>query len=468
MVHKHQPIEINSSEDIFINDKLERKNAIEDLSALLESTNQSFVLALNADWGAGKTTFVKLWQAYLKKEKDMRSIYFSAWEDDFSKEPLISILGEIKKYISDNFSKKSDVAQSFEKVKSIGGKVVKRGVPAFLKGVTGGVLDFDKGLEDAIGAMVESTSKELIDNYSKDKEITKEFKKAVEELLTKIDETKPFIIFIDELDRCRPLYAIELLERIKHIFGIDGLIFVLSIDKKQLAESIKSQYGNIDAQTYLRRFIDIEYTLQNPSLDKFCTYLYYDVYKLDNAIQEKNIPYYDDDLEMLQYCTKVLNLSLRDVEQVFIRLKIIFKTIVARFLPIHFEIIFFFVAFKMKHPDKYELLITRKISEKELRDIFDTKKIIDSIQTMIKAIFLATSKSEQEMIDIIKYQKEVVLLAIEENQFSTVSPERDEQKRLIELLEYPYGYRHNYKLNNVIETVIHKVEFADKFNFEIA
>lgn len=464
MVHKHLPITINPSDDIFKNDKLERKNAIEDLSSLLASTTQSFVLGLNADWGAGKTTFVKLWQAYLQKEKGMQSIYFSAWEDDFSKEPLISILGEIKKYIDDNFSHKSEIAQSFEKVKTIGSKVLKRGVPAFVKGMTGGLLDVPKGVEEAIGAITESTAKELIENYSKDKEITKEFKEAIQELLSKIDATKPFVIFIDELDRCRPLYAIELLERIKHIFGIDGLIFVLSIDKKQLVESIKSQYGNIDAQTYLRRFIDLEYTLQNPSLDKFCTYLYYDVYKLDNAIKEKNIAYYDDDLEMLQYCIKVFNLSLRDVEQVFIRLKIIFKTIVPRFLEIHFEIIFFFISFKMKYPDKYELLITRKLSEKELRDIFDAKKMIDSIQTMIKAIFLATSKSEQEMIDIIKHQKEVLLKI--ENQSSTFTPEKDEQMRLVELLEY--GYRHNYKLNNVIETVIQKVEFADKFNFELA
>jgi predicted KAP-like P-loop ATPase len=42
----------------------------------------------------------------------------------------------------------------------------------------------------------------------------------MDEILKEIDEGKPLIIFIDELDRCRPLYAIECLERIKHIFGI--------------------------------------------------------------------------------------------------------------------------------------------------------------------------------------------------------------------------------------------------------
>ena len=92
--------------------------------------------------------------------------------------------------------------------------------------------------------MTEQTTKTLIENYSKDKNILIEFKKSIETVLNEIDKDKPFIIFTDELDRCRPLYAVELLERIKHVFGIKKLIFILSIDKKQLAESIKSQYGS--------------------------------------------------------------------------------------------------------------------------------------------------------------------------------------------------------------------------------
>lgn len=467
MVHKNQPIAINLSDDIFQNDKLERKNAIEDLSSLLEATNQSFVLALNADWGAGKTTFVKLWQAYLQKEKDMRSIYFSAWEDDFSKEPLISILGEIKKYIDDNFSQKSDISQSFEKVKSIGSKVLKRGVPAFVKGMTGGLLDVPKGVEEAIGAITESTAKELIENYSKDKEITKEFKKAIQELFSKIDEQKPFVVFIDELDRCRPLYAIELLERIKHIFGIDGLIFVLSIDKKQLTESIKSQYGNIDAQTYLRRFVDMEYNLQNVNLDDFCTYLYYDIYKLNDAFKTKEIKKEIssdlDDLAMLKYLAMSANLSLRDVEQVFMRLKIIFYTIQPRLFDVHFRIIVLFVILKVRYSDKYELLLKKKIKEQELIDVLVSKNInyesIKELQTiMIKAIILSTAKSENEMNQVIDEQKSILSSIIDESELRM-------QSRLINVLELGYGNFRDYKLNRVIETVIKKVEFTDKFNF---
>ncbi len=269
MILKHQLIIIEDT-DVFKFDKLDRKESIENLSSLIISTNNAFTLSINANWGAGKTTFIKLWKAYLKQQHGINSIYFSAWEDDFSKEPLISILGEINQYISENFYADPEVEKKFEKVKNIGGKILKRGIPAFLKGMTSGLVDLDKGFEEAIGTIAESTAKELIDNYSKDKLVTEEFKNTIKDLLSYIDKDKPFVVFIDELDRCRPTYAIELLERIKHIFGIDGLIFVLAIDKTQLGESIKSQYGNIDTDNYLKRFIDMEFSLKNLKIDQFC------------------------------------------------------------------------------------------------------------------------------------------------------------------------------------------------------
>lgn len=464
MIVKHCMIEIND-ESIFRNDKLDREDAIKDLSSLIETTTNSFVLSINADWGSGKTTFVKLWQRYLKKEKEINSIYFSAWEDDFSKEPLISILGEIKKYIDDNFSNASEQSKSFEKVKTFGGKVLKRGVPAFLKGITGGVVDFDKGFEDAIGAIAESAAKELIDNYSKDKEVTQAFKESIQELLSKIDDSKPFVIFIDELDRCRPLYAIELLERIKHIFGIDGLIFVLSIDTKQLSESIKSQYGNIDAKSYLRRFIDMEYSLKNPSLDKFCAYLYRDVYQLHIVLQEKQIkkdyPSEHDELAMLKYLAKSLELSLREIEQVFIQLRIIFKTVELRLFELHFRIIVLLVIFKMKFPKKYESLIKQRLSEQELIDLLIMKKIdaesSRDVRTIIKAIVFATGKSDEQLNRVISEQK-MILSSI------TDRAEHSERSWMINILEHAAGNFGDYRLNKAINTVINKIEFLDRFN----
>jgi hypothetical protein len=82
--------------------------------------------------------------------------------------------------------------------------------------------------------------------------------------------SKPIVFVIDELDRCRPPFAVELLEKIKHLFSVDGLIFVLAIDRQQLSEAVRCLYGQgLDADNYLRRFIDLEYRLPAPKIEQF-------------------------------------------------------------------------------------------------------------------------------------------------------------------------------------------------------
>ncbi len=102
MIKKNKEIEI-TEENIFANDILGRETEIENLSDLIFSTDEALTMSINANWGAGKTTFIKLWKKYLQNKYKINSIYFSAWEDDFSKEPLVSILGEIDNYIKENF-----------------------------------------------------------------------------------------------------------------------------------------------------------------------------------------------------------------------------------------------------------------------------------------------------------------------------------------------------------------------------
>lgn len=466
MIHKNKTFKINK-EHIFLHDKLQREESIENLSSLVASTKEAFTMSINASWGTGKTTFVKLWQAYLKKEHKINSIYFSAWEDDFSNEPLISILGEINSYVSVNFEQKPEVKAKLEKVKSFGSKVIKRGFPAFVKGATSGALDLDKGFESAIGAISEETTKELINNYSKNKELTEAFQDAIKTLLNYVDEDKPFVIFIDELDRCRPLYAIELLERVKHIFGIDGLIFVLSVDKKQLSESIKSQYGNIDANSYLKRFIDLEYNLKNPNRDDFCSFLYNE-YEIDKTIQSKEIKSSHgnlDHLSMMRYLIELLNLTLREIEQSFLQISIVFKTMEPRLYESHFRVFMFFIALKIKDQELYfDLIMKRKTADDLIKKLTFPQKISNSrhnFSTVVKSLVYATAIDEKELQTIIKEQQEILDKIQDQS-----GEEYQDQEWLVTLLGHKYGQWNDYKLNKLIETSIKKVEFLDKFNFE--
>ena len=84
----------------------------------------------------------------------------------------------------------------------------------------------------------------------------------------------PLVFIIDELDRCRPTFAIELLERVKHIFDVPNVVFVLGINRDELSKSVQSIYGHIDADIYLRRFFDMEFMLPDADAETFCQHMF--------------------------------------------------------------------------------------------------------------------------------------------------------------------------------------------------
>jgi len=384
MIIKNSPIKIDSH-NIFENDALDREKTIKSLTTLVMDITDPFVLSINGDWGIGKTTFVKLWRIYLQQQ-NINSIHFNAWKNDFSKEPILSILGEFNEYIDENFSDEdeSSIKTKFNKVKEVSAEIIKRAVPAMVKGATAGVLDIDKGFESAIGAMTEESSKKLIENYSKEKEITEKFKEAIKKVLDELDSDRPFLVFIDELDRCRPLYAIELLENIKHMFGIEKLIFVLSLDKKQLSESIKSQYGNIDTDNYLRRFIDLEYELSNPNIDSFCDALYK---KFD---LKENIPN-----STIKDLVKVFKLSLRQIEQIFSRLGVIFEH---TFEEKYIDLILFFEVLKSYSPNLYD----EYLKERDSQNLLDlVRKDMQLNMTVFKLFNLLENTDNKSISKIV-------------------------------------------------------------------
>ncbi|CAC9590368.1 Putative phage protein [Bathymodiolus heckerae thiotrophic gill symbiont] len=305
----------------------------------------------------------------------------------------------------------------------------------------------------------EKTALDLIEGYKKDEDITKNFKDSIGKLLSSVDSEKPFVIFIDELDRCRPLYSIELLERIKHLFNIDNLIFILSIDKKQLSESIKSQYGGIDTNNYLRRFIDLEYRLKNPNKDQFCDALF-QKYNFDETLKKKDIKriYADGHVNLLKHLAKSMDLTLREIKQIFIQFIIFTQTIQPRFYEVHFRVFILFAALKIKDSEAFLDFSSGKISNQDIWEIFfsiigDDERHLNII---VKSIVLSAFKSDDEFKDLVDEQEGLLLTDKTEDQRIMVG----------ELTNSPDGYG-EYYLNKIIKTVVRKLEFTDQFNFEI-
>lgn len=293
-------IEVNKDKP-FENDRLDRKEQIENLTNLLNNIEDEFVLCINGTWGSGKTTFIKMWQCYLEN-KGYNTLYFNAWENDFAEEPLIPIINEITGVI--NSGKENGVSK--EKIIKISKELFKVIAPAALKIATAGILDLEKinnatseGIRDAITNATNDFIDERFKEHEKTKDVIKKFKEQLSEYITeKIakedgnrqeDEENEgteqsvksiknkLIFFIDELDRCKPTFAVSLLERIKHVFGIKEVIYVMSIDKEQLGKTLSCIYGNgFNVDGYFARFFDLEYMLPDKSSEYF-DYLQNDV-----------------------------------------------------------------------------------------------------------------------------------------------------------------------------------------------
>ena len=133
-------------------DIFNRKPYGEKLFQLIKNTQDSLVLALDAPWGEGKTTFIKMWRGYLHQQ-EVRSIHFDAFENDYQQEPFLAISSQIYNLID----KKDETTQEKYKTKAVAAmKVIGRaGLRIGMRALTAGIVD-DTAFE---GASASNTSR---------------------------------------------------------------------------------------------------------------------------------------------------------------------------------------------------------------------------------------------------------------------------------------------------------------------
>jgi len=359
-------------ENPFQNDSLNRTESAEALTQFVLSATDPMVVCIDAPWGQGKTTFLRMWEQHLKNNK-IPTIYFNAWENDFSDDALICLIGEIGSALSE-LSKTGDESKAkeyFEKAKNIGIGLIKRSVPVATKIATAGALDLDKVTEQAIAAFAESVAKEQIEKYESSKKAIQAFRDSLQILATTISEEdpKPLVFIIDELDRCRPNYSIEVLEKAKHFFNVDNIVFVLGADKVQLGSSIKAIYGEgLNVNGYLRRFIDFDYFLPPPEKGKYIKVLFekfgFRSYFSERTGRESQYEQ-GQALSMFEELFNIYKLTLREQEHCCSLLSLAIRT-----TPNNYKLFPLFLCYlivlKVKDPDSYKQLLSEEIQPKEL------------------------------------------------------------------------------------------------------
>ncbi|MGT2513849.1 KAP family P-loop NTPase fold protein [Sphingomonas panni] len=305
------PDEAPTPEEIWTGDLFDRKTEAEQLIAYIESVvarpvlredKRAYTIAIDARYGEGKSFFLKRLAQHMALNHPVA--FVDAWADDLADEPLTALAATLKQAL-EPFVDEPEVQDRLRTFMSKTGKVTKIAALGLLRrglglALTGGAVDaaadvlsgvsddvsdaVNDGIKDASLAQVEEVGQairgvtahrlmeERVNAFEEGKAAVQEMKDSLSAIVESLSgETlhPPIIIVIDELDRCRPTYAIKLLEEIKHLFDVPGLVFILALHADQLAHSVSGAYGStFDGRAYLRRFIDREYALAEPPLSK--------------------------------------------------------------------------------------------------------------------------------------------------------------------------------------------------------
>lgn len=175
------------------------------------------------------------------------AIYYDAWENDNDTDPVLSLVYEIIKQLGINYAFDNN-SNIFKLAGSVLETLTTRNINGIIENLK---------------------SENPLTNIREEKDLHENIKNFFTELLA--ERGNRLVVFIDELDRCKPSYAVHLLERIKHYLHDERITFVFSVNLGELQYTIKHYYGNtFDECRYLDIFFDMRLSL--PPADKTAFY----------------------------------------------------------------------------------------------------------------------------------------------------------------------------------------------------
>lgn len=433
-------------------DALDRKPSVEAVAQLIEELQGPFVLAIDSPWGSGKTTFVQLLKAVLQS-KGYSCLYFDAWKTDFSTDPLVAFLGEISTLLPNEIKKDAH----FQKAKKIATVLAKQGLSAAVK------VEIASCLADSLS--------DAVDEYLQERCLIEQFHASLGKVIEKLNEggkKSQIIIFVDEIDRCRPVYAVELLERIKHLFDIKNIIFIISLDKQQLHTSLGAVYGQgINCDEYLRRFIDLEYMLPMPETEAFTNSLFsrFEFNKLfANRTHSQLRSEKDNLVQSFTALSEIFSLSLRAREQCFTIIRVAIMTTPEKhyFFPnalIFPHLLTILTVLRVASPAVYRRYALESGTAKEVVEYLKTRKggakMLESHFGVVTEAYLIAAKSHWNNKSDELYEYEA--MAIES---SRAEAERKRAKKIIKILN-DISLRGS---NRSLSCLVNKLELAAQFS----
>ncbi len=338
-----------------------------------EDSTKSFVLNLDAEWGYGKTFFLDRFARDLANSHIV--LRYNAWANDYAKDPLLSFIAQITRELTDLLESypasaegNENRAQKFRDsalrvIKSAGKAAAPRlltaGISTLVFGIPVAIGNTDESessdnsgqntslsakdqelmtrtIGDSVEAALANVSSDIFDEENSRRAAVDTFKKSLGDIVQVLTEQElsgsesksrkaPIYILIDELDRCRPDFTIELIECVKHIFSVNGLYFIFATDGSQLQAALNGIYGeSFDAELYFNRIFNKEIGLRIPDQRTLSEALINEI-GLESAVQKYDVlPYAADSVdnnvislqEDFRIVSEFFGLDLRSQKQV--------------------------------------------------------------------------------------------------------------------------------------------------------
>jgi len=396
--------------DIFIRKPLHQQI----LRVVTKSPDKNLVLALDDRWGNGKTSFVKMMESEITKNhhEELSVIYFDAFENDYQTDPFISLSSKIYELLE---GEKGTTKRLSEKLLSAGKKLgvsfltngTKFAISTMTAGlVSGGVLDKAADtISESISSPLEEYIEEKIKSSKAEQKNIEDFRNVLKEIHTV--SNKKILFIIDELDRARPDYSLDLLEKIKHLFSVEGLVFLLVVNRDQFEKSIECRYGSIDSRLYLNKFIHYWFTLPKVRKNRRDVTRGYETSTIERYLLQLggSAGLFSKGgvvVKTLAYLLDLNNCSLREAERCYSVMAILDNSkIIGGFNIVEYQAAFSLVTYlKVNNPTLIERLISRDVGyDQAMRELkIPTPELLPSEEAYyISEIITYTLLSENEL-----------------------------------------------------------------------
>lgn len=347
------------------------------LAEIVQDLEQSSVLVLDGPWGSGKSTFAKQW-AGLLRNRNVPVIFFDAFANDYIDDSFVLLASKILSYAEDEKAPEAIRKGFLRKAGQVGQVLLptfaKLGIKAFTMGAVDseaveGIIEASvSSAGDDLASIVETRISERLEATKAEEETIEGFRSSLTELIANLRgnlgdidaKRENFLIIVDELDRCRPTFALSMLERAKHLFAVEGLTFVLVTNLPHLEATVRGQYGSdIDARTYLQKFINLRIAL--PRVRQSGGHrLRYLIYLWDQMNMATGDSRYDEELRLgFLILVESRQVELREIDRIAALIGLGQRVLDMRdfrLIPLLIGLCYL----KVRHPSEYE---TAKLGE---------------------------------------------------------------------------------------------------------